>query len=66
MQHFRGNADPPKCELDVTWTGGEGEDTNSHYVKFDFKGAKPPKNYCRVDFSQGMDFSCPQMIFICV
>ena len=52
MKHFNGKADPPKCELDVKWKGSE--DTESlPYVRFNFQGAKPPRNYCVVKFSQG-------------
>ena len=52
MEDFNGKADPPKCELDVKWNGSKDAESLP-YVKFNFRGAKPPRNYCLVKFSQG-------------
>ena len=48
MKHFNGKAVPPKCELGVKWIGSK-----NTFVRFNFQGAKPPRDFCLVKFSQG-------------
>ena len=53
VRHFNRSVRPrpPKCEFEVTWKGGEDAHPLPH-IKFNFKGAKPPRNYCQLQLSR--------------
>ena len=55
MDGYSTYMEPPKCEFIATWTGGHTELPNLPPMDLFFKGAKPPRNYCSVDFASETD-----------